>query len=172
MNEIEKKDGNKKIGEWLYLLCFLLIMISTSCNLFTKDKDEEEQNKRRLEYKLEREIVETKNFNYLSELISVEKEINLDTVKVVLKEYYKTYRYYNFNEKLNRLEENDDYDYKEEELNLFDFVNRIEKQNNINRKKTFLITNQVELFFKLEKLEELEIIKYELEDINSRFSKD
>ena len=65
----------------------------------------------------------------MSELISYENNISKDTIRLILKEYYRTYDAYVFNEKLNRLQE--DYShFKEKERHKIDFINLLEKKFN------------------------------------------
>ncbi|WP_396154772.1 hypothetical protein [Flavobacterium macrobrachii] len=153
------------------IFLIMISMIFGSCNLFSK-KDKEDAEKQFLKYKLSREIEETKNFNYLSELISYEKNISKDTVQVVLKEYYKTFEAYTFNENINRLQENYNH-YGEKESHKIDFINSLEKKYKINRKSLYLITYQIDdYFFKEENLNNIESLTYEIEDLNDKFNKD
>lgn len=153
------------------IFLIMISMIFGSCNLFSK-KDKEDVDKQFLKFKLAREKEETKNFNYLSELISYEKNISKDTIRLILKEYYRTYDAYVFNEKLNRLQEDFNH-FKDKEMHKIDFINSLEKKYIINRKTLYLITNQIdEFFFKEDNLNEIDNLKYEIEDLNDKFSKD
>jgi hypothetical protein len=153
------------------IFLIMISMIFGSCNLFSK-KDKEDVDKQFLKYQLAREKKETKNFNYLSELISYENNISKDTIRLILKEYYRTYDAYIFNEKLNRLQE--DYShFKEKQRHKIDFINLLEKKYLINRKTLYLVTHQIdEFFFKEDNLNEIDNLKYEIEDLNDKFSKD
>jgi hypothetical protein len=154
-----------------HIIFFIIISIFFgSCNFFSKNK-EEEKNKSDLEYKLAREIRETKNFNYLSELISYEKNFSKDTIQLVLKEYYKTYEAYIFNENLNRLQDYDNY-YRLNIPHKIDFINSIERKHKLNRKTLYLIINEIDNFFKSDNLNDIEDMKYDIEDLNDKFSKD
>lgn len=153
------------------IFLIMISMIFESCNMFSK-KDKEDVNKQLLKFKLEREKEETKNFNYLSELISYEKNISKDTIQLILKEYYKTYDTYVFNEKLNRLQENHSH-FRDKETHKIDFINSLEKKYIINRKTLYMITNQIDEFFlKENNLNEIDNLIYEIEDLNDKFSKD
>ena len=141
-----------------------------SCNYFSKNEDEE-KDKQFLIYELERDIAETKKYNYLSELISYKSETNIDTVRIILKEYYKTYKFYDFNEKTKSLKFNIS-NFKIEPKEDNNFISFLEKKYQINRKKLFLIIYEINLFFKLEYLEEINNISSEIEDLNSKFKKE
>jgi hypothetical protein len=152
------------------IFLIMISMIFGSCNLFSK-KDKEEKEKQFMIYELKRDKAETKKYNYLSELISFKSETNIDTVRIVLKEYYKTYKFYNFNEKTKSLKFNIS-NFKIGTKEDYDFISFLEKKYKINRKKLFLINYEINLFFKLENLEEISNISSEIEDLNSKFRDD
>lgn len=158
-----KSNNPKKMKKIPYLLVLLLTI--SSCNYFSKDKEEEELKKRQQEYKLEQEIAETKTFNYLIEQIYWDKKINKDTIQIVLNEYYKEYKYFAFNSGTNYLEKMDrKYNTP---THLLDFVNATGGKTRIERNKIFIVTKEIELFFNFKKLDQLEDISSELWDLNS-----
>jgi hypothetical protein len=147
----------------IYVLIFFWFL--TSCNLFTKKDD----NKLKFsEYEREMEIYETKKFNYINELLHYKNGYDKDTIKLVLKEYYKSYKHFSFNEKSKLLKYN--LQVGEGYLVKFDFINKLEKKYSLKRKDLFLITNEIDIFFRTEKLDELETISEEVQDINSHFN--
>lgn len=148
----------------IYLL--ITITLLTSCNFFSETKKVDINTTHQ---PTGFEIEETKKFNYINELLHYKNGYNLDTIKIVLKEYYKNYRHHTYDDKSNILV----FKHQREEPYLTDleFINKLEKKYSLKRKDLFLIVNDVDFYFKTEHLDEIETISEEVQDINSHFNK-
>jgi hypothetical protein len=138
--------------------------ILIGCSFF--DKNDEDQEKYS-DFIVEIEIQETKKFNYLKELIHYKTGYNQDTIKIILKEYYKDYKDYKFYKNSDSLIY--DLNFGRDKTTKIDFINKIEKKHLIKRKDLYIISNEIDFFFKMEEINELETISEEVQDINSRY---
>lgn len=128
----------------------LVFSLLSSCDYFSNNK-EEKKREAQLKYKKKKENIENKNYRYVNQLVSYKSNVQIDTVAIVLKEYYKTYREYSFNEETDKLEELD-IDYSLDEVNKLDFVENVIKKHNINEKTAFLIFDEIDSFFKIQQM--------------------
>lgn len=135
------------------------LMIVTSCSYFSNDK-EEKKKQAQLKYKKEREAIENKNYQYISQLVSYKSNVSKDTVSIVLKEYFKTYEEYSFNNKTQKLEKVK-VDFKLDEVDKLDFIKSVIKKYNLNEKTAFLVFYEIDSIIKMQKMED---------DINSIYS--
>lgn len=132
---------------------FLVFSLLSSCNYFSNDK-EEKKKEAKLKYKKKVEDIENKNYQYVNQLVSYKSNVSIDTVTIVLQEYYKTYRQYSFNKATQKLEEFNDVDYLINEVNKIDFIENVIQKYNLNEKTTYLIFYEIDSIFKLQKIED------------------
>lgn len=147
------------------------IMILTSCSYFSNDK-EEKKKQAQLEWKKERETIENKNYQYVSQLVSYKSNVSIDTVAIVLKEYYKTYEEYSFNNTTQKLEEFK-VDFTLDEVNKLDFIKSIIQKYNLNEKSAFLVFYEIDCIIKMKKIEDdVDSIYSTVDDIEMSLPKD
>ncbi|MFY7812139.1 MAG: hypothetical protein ACOVQ2_10465 [Flavobacterium sp.] len=127
--------------------------ILIGCTFFyKKDEDQEKFS----DLVIEIDTQETKKFNYLKELIHYKTGYNQDTIKIILKEYYKDSKDYKFYKNSDSLIY--DLHFGRDKTTKIDFINKIEKKHLIKRKVLYMITNEIDFFFKMEKISELETV--------------
>jgi len=150
------------------ILLILSALVLSGCNYFSNDKKEKLEAKL-LKYKKEAELDENKNFEYSAKSISYKYNIPKDTVIIVLKEYYKEYEGYSFNEKSNKLEESD---FPIDEIHKLDFIKRLVNVNKINERTAYTVFNEIDLLHRLEWIEDdISSTRSDIEDIESQLSK-
>lgn len=142
------------------LVCSLLI----SCNYFSNDKAVKKKQAQ-LKYKKDKEDVENKNYRYVNQLVSYKSNVSIDTVAIVLNEYYKTYREYSFNKTTQKLHMVH-VDYSLNEVSKIDFIENVIRKYNLNEKATFLIFYEIDSILKMQKIEDdIDIIYSTVDDI-------
>lgn len=137
----------------------ILFLTLTSCSYFSNDK-EEKKKQAQLKREKERETIENKNYQYINVLVSYRSNVSKDTVAIVLKEYYKTYEEYTFNNTTQKLEEFK-VDFTLDVVNKLDFIKSIIQKYNLNEKTAYLVFYEIDSIIKMQKMEE---------DINSIYS--
>lgn len=120
--------------------------ILIGCTFFyKKDEDQEKFS----DLVIEIDTQETKKFNYLKELIHYKTGYNQDTIKIILKEYYKDSKDYKFYKNSDSLIY--DLHFGRDKTTKIDFINKIEKKHLIKRKVLYMITNEIDFFSKWKK---------------------
>lgn len=137
----------------------LIALVLFSCK--SKEDEKEAREMRRKAYQKEAEIKKTKTFLYLSEIVSLEKEINLGTVKTVVNEYMYSYQGYYFDDELGRMKKDDEFDYRTPHP--YDFIIDISTEYKIERAKVLTIFKATDDFFKFNEMNDnIESISLEI----------
>lgn len=152
-----------------YLIAlFGILFLFNSCSYFTKNK-EEKRKAAHLKYKKEEEILENKNYQYLSQLVSYKNNISKDTVDIVLKEYFKAYKGFSFNNTTNKLEENKAFSLDEKHKT--DFIKGVVQEYKISEKSAYLIFYEIDYIFNLESMkDDIETIDCTVDGIESKLT--
>lgn len=131
------------------LAVLILVLSIVACNDSSEDKLVSSHD----DYQKELESSETKTLKFLSESIATEKEINIDTVDIILKEFYKEYRYFEYSDDKGVLEESDLSKMKDP-IHLYDFVDKMQTKHEINRSILITVVSEANRYFKLEDIKE------------------
>ncbi|MFV5694026.1 hypothetical protein ACM55G_01130 [Flavobacterium sp. LB3P122] len=149
-----------------FVVLIMVLFLCNSCSYFTNDK-EEKRKATNLKYKKEEEISENKNYQYLSQLVSFKNNISKDTVDIVLKEYYKTYKGFVFNNDTGKLEEMGTF--SEDEMHKLDFLQDIVEKYKISEKAAYLILYEIDSMFSMESMkDDIETIDYTVDEIEAK----
>ena len=145
------------------------LFLLNSCKYFSND-DEEKGKEEKLKRVEKREIEANKEFQFINQSIAYETNISKDTVAIILKEYYKNYCEFVFDDSTKKFKEIDIYSQfklaKNDEKTKMDFIYDIVKKQSINEKSAYLVFNKIEYFFNDKNIkEELEYIESEVDDL-------
>ena len=114
---------------------------------------------------MEREAIENKNYQYIKLLVSYRSNVSKDTIAIVLKEYYKTYEEYAFDNTTQKLEEFEA-DLTLDEVDKLDFIKSVVKKYNLNEKTAFLVFFEINSILKIQKMgDDIESIYLIVDDI-------
>jgi hypothetical protein len=156
-----------KNNHFAFLIISLLFL--NSCSYFSNDK-EEKKKQAQLEWKKEREAIENKNYQYVNLLVSYRSNVSKDTVAIILKEYYKTYEEYAFNNTTQKLEEFK-VDFTLDEVHKLDFIKSVIQKYNLNEKTAFLVFYEIDSILKMQKIEDdIDSIYSTVDDIETSLS--
>lgn len=154
-----------------YLKIFTLLtvlLLLDSCSYFSNSK-EEKREKMYLKHLKEEEILENKNFQYISQLVSYKNSVSKDTVNIVLKEYYKTYKGFSFNNTTNKLEEAKAFSL--DEKHKLDFLQDIVEKYKIPEKSAYLIFYEIDSMLSMASMKDnIETIDNTVDEIASKLS--
>lgn len=144
----------------------IALVLLNSCSYFTNDKEEKKEASH-LKYKEAEVISENKNYQYISQLVSYKNNISKDTVDIVLKEYYKAYKGFSFNNTTNKLVETKVFSL--DERHKLDFLQDIVEKYKISEKSTYLIFYGIDSMFSMESMkDDIETIDYTVDEIESK----
>lgn len=148
------------------IFLFIALPLFNSCSYFSKEK-EEKRKESQLKHKSEREVTENKNYQYVNQLVSYKSNVSKDTVAIALKEYYKTYEGFTFNNATQKLEESK-VDFNLDEVNKLDFIKGIIQKYSLNEKSAFLVFYEIDSILKAQKMEDdIDSIYSKVDDIES-----
>lgn len=160
--------------DYLVTIALITALFSfNSCSYFSND-EEEKQNLDHLKWKQEREINANKDYQYINQSVSYETRISRDTIAIVLREYYKTYKGFTFNKEKNKLEEIDGFEteYDDDKKHKLDFINDIVKKQFVNEKSAYIACNEIDKLFDIKIMkDDIQSIEESASDINSHFKK-
>lgn len=153
-----------------FTVLIVVLFLCNSCSYFTNDK-EEKRKAANLKLSKEEETLENKNYQYVSQLVSYKNNISKDTVDIVLKEFYKAYKGFSFNNTTNKLEETKAFSL--DERHKIDFIKSIVKRHKISEKSAYLIFYEIDSMFNLAAItDNVETIDYIVDEIDSKLTSD
>ena len=153
-----------------FIILIIVIFLCNSCSNFTNEKGEK-RKAADLKYKKQEEFAENKNYQYVSQLVSYKNNISKDTVDIVLKEYYKAYKGFIFNNETGKLEETEVS--LDDEINKLDFIKNVIQRYDMNEKLAFIILGEIDSLFSMEGLkDDIGTLEYNIDDLESGLSKD
>jgi hypothetical protein len=160
-----------------YLKITILItalFLLNSCSFFSKDEDVN-QKEEDLKWKQETELEVNKDYHYALNAVSYKSNISQDTVGLVLKEYYATYKGCTFNNKTGKLEIIDEmavFESGDSEKHKLDFINSIIKNQFVSEKTAYIVLHEIQNLFDVEIMKDnIQSIEESVSDINSHFEK-
>lgn len=157
----------------------IVILITTSfllnsCSYFSND-EEEKQKAEDFKWKQKTELEVNKDYHYTLKAISYKSNISQDTVALVLKEYYKTYKGCTFNNRTSKLEIVDEmavFESSDKEKHNLDFINSIVKKQLVNEKSAYIVFNEIDNLFDIKIIKDnFQSLEESVSDINSHFDK-
>ncbi len=102
-------------------------------------------------------------------MVTYKNDISKDTVEIVLKEYYKAYKGFVFNNDTGKLEETEVS--LDHEISKLDFIKNVVQRYSLNEKSAFIILGEIDFMFNMESMKgDIETIDYTLNEIQSKSS--
>lgn len=153
------------------IMLHISLLLLTSCKYFSSKEDEDKQ--RRVDsiikaHKQEKILEVNKDYDFILNSIVYKNSFSKDTAEIVLKEYYKEYVGYAFNNKNNKFEEVKETDYLEDEIHKLEFIKKLVEKFNISEKSVYLIFIEIENYFEKEEIRNnIDEIEYDIWDIKS-----
>jgi len=147
------------------------LLLLTSCKYFSSKEDEDKQ--RRVDsiikaHKQEKIFEVNKDYDFILNSIVYKNSFSKDTAEIVLKEYYKEYVGYAFNNKDNKFEEVKETGYLKDEIHKLEFIKKLVEKFNISEKSAYLIFIEIENYFEKEEIRNnIDEIEYDIWDIKS-----
>ena len=128
----------------------IVLLMFISCDYFSGNKEEDKQ--KRVDsiikaHKQKRLLEVNKDYDFILKSIAYKNSFSRDTVGLILKEYYKHYEGYFYNNEKNKLDDVEESEFLKDEIHKLDFIKLIVSKYNINEKSAYLIFYEIKEHF-------------------------
>ncbi|MDY3338253.1 hypothetical protein D1J36_005215 [Riemerella anatipestifer] len=144
-------------------ILFLIVLFSfSSCKYFSNKKDKNKELDKIVEQVInELKLEQLQDYKFLSSSIYHKTNIQQDTINLVLKNYFESFRGYKFNEKSKEFTHIKKF---KKSKSYYTFTEDLISNYKLEAKSTYLIVNEI-LFFENIENKDIKSIKYDIEDI-------